>query len=155
MNPRTVSLAHAIRFLLYVLVGASGTIVNLVFFYLGEEFLGLPQLKTGLGFLDPLYLSVPFGYQIAIVWNYFLNNRITFRQQAHRGREMLRGFLWFEAFALLSLVLFWFLFQWMQALDFLDSILPHKQALLVYNALSVILSFMGKFLLNVRVTWKT
>ena len=155
MKSSVVSLAHGIRFLLYVLVGASGTIVNLVFFYLGEEVIGLPHLQTGLGFLDPLYLSVPFGYQVAIVWNYFLNNQITFRKEAHRGREMLRGFLWFEAFALLSLVLFWFLFQWMQALGFLDTILPQKQALLVYNALSVILSFVGKFLLNVRVTWKT
>ena len=142
-------------FMLYSLVGASGVFVNMGGFFLGEV-MGLPKINTGLSeHFDPLYLSVPFGIQISIISNYFLNNFITFYERRHRGMANVRGLVIFQIVSLLGLVVQMGVFQLLQNNGF-PGILAATDSLRKYinNAIAILVAMVSNFYLNVNFTWK-
>lgn len=70
------------RFFLFAVVGAFGLIVHFVALYAG----------TGL-FDLPFETAQPFAAVVAMVSNYFLNNRLAFRDRSLSGPALLRGLL--------------------------------------------------------------
>jgi dolichol-phosphate mannosyltransferase len=66
-------------FVRFVLVGASGTVVNLGFFSVG--------LHAGLN----KYLASPLAIEVSIIWNFLLNNYWTFRERKTRDRTGIKG----------------------------------------------------------------
>jgi len=143
-----------ITFLLFGIVGTSGLVINLIFFGLGE-YLGFPKFVTGISErIDPIYLSVPFGYQIAIFWNYFLNNRFTFKKERHHGYDRIKGFLYYEAFSLISLVIHWLVFQLLQNNYVFYGLVAEELRKYVSNSIGTIFAFLSNYFLNRKITWK-
>jgi len=75
----------SVRFLMFVLVGATGVVVNVVCL------LALRELVPAL----PFFRAQGLATLPAMVWNFFLNNRLTYRDQRLKGRAALRGLLMF------------------------------------------------------------
>jgi len=76
----------ATRFLLFMLVGASGLGVHLLAL---KGALGLPQLGFDLAQTCAAY--------VAMTWNFWLNNVLTYRDRRLRGPAILKGLLSFYA----------------------------------------------------------
>lgn len=74
----------SVRFLMFSLVGASGVVVHLA---------ALRFALTGLG-LD-FYAAQTLATFVAMTTNFFLNNRLTYRDRRLTGLAMLRGLLTF------------------------------------------------------------
>jgi dolichol-phosphate mannosyltransferase len=64
------------QFVKFGIVGASGTIVNLVIFTLLQRLTG-----------NPVWVDFSIGFMFGGVSNYFLNRAWTFRSSRHAGRE--------------------------------------------------------------------
>ncbi len=60
----------------FAIVGASGTLVNLIIFTLLQRFTHYP-----------IWVDFSIGFMVGGVSNYFLNRRWTFRSSRHAGRE--------------------------------------------------------------------
>jgi dolichol-phosphate mannosyltransferase len=74
------------RFLLFMLVGVSGLGVHLV------------ALKGGLGLAQLSFdLAQTWAATIAMTWNFFLNNWLTYRDRRLRGPALLKGLMSFYA----------------------------------------------------------
>ena len=75
------------RFVLYVMVGFSGVLLHGLILLLFYRFYGAP--------LEPVQAA---GTATAIVWNFFLNNLITYRDRKLKGwSSLLRGLLVYSA----------------------------------------------------------
>ncbi len=76
----------SIRFLMFGLVGASGVVVHLL------------SLKVVLDMLGaPFNAAQTIATFVAMTWNFYLNNRLTYRDRRLRGMAALRGLLTFYA----------------------------------------------------------
>lgn len=140
-------------FMQYVLVGGTGIIVNLTGFYLGE-LIGLPKIRTGLSdHLDPLYLSVPFGYQLAILSNYFLNNYITFFETRHKGRAIIKGIILFELISLLGLFVQTSVFQLLHTNNFMAGLIDESLRKYVNVGFGIVAATVSNYFLNINFTW--
>lgn len=139
-------------FMMYASVGCTGVLVNLLGFALGE-FLNLPRFNSGLPALDPLFLSVPFGIQISIITNYFLNNYITFYESRHKGAALLKGFVLFQIISMVGIIIQWSVFQLLQTNGFLEGILAENIRSYANNAIGIVLATVGNYYLNLNVTW--
>ncbi len=67
------------QFVKFGIVGASGTLVNLVIFTLLQRFTA-----------NPIWVDFSAGFMLGGVSNYFLNRAWTFRSSRHAGREGLQ-----------------------------------------------------------------
>ncbi|MCR9143815.1 MAG: glycosyltransferase family 2 protein [bacterium] len=139
-------------FMMYAFVGSTGVLVNLLGFALGE-FLRLPRFTSGLPALDPLYLSVPFGIQLSIITNYFLNNYITFYESRHKGSALVKGLVLFQIISMVGIVIQWSVFQLLQTNGFLAGMLEENLRSYANNAIGIILATVGNYYLNLNVTW--
>ncbi len=74
-----------VRFALFALIGGFGVVVNLLVLRIG--------LRTGLGFVRAEILATA----AAMLSNFFLNNRLTYRDRRLRGVRALRGLMAFCA----------------------------------------------------------
>lgn len=90
MNAWWIRLESSKTFIKFILVGATGVTVNLLFF---TVFLMWGMNK---------YLASPIAIELSIVWNFFLNNFWTFRKRNMRDRTRIRG-LKFNAVSLIAL----------------------------------------------------
>ena len=100
-------------------MGSTGVLVNAAGYLLGKH-LGLPKITTGISsHFDPLYTAVPFGYQMAILSNYLLNNYITFYESRHRGAAIMKGILLFELISFFGLLVHTGTFQLLHVNGFL------------------------------------
>jgi dolichol-phosphate mannosyltransferase len=140
-------------FLMYIFVGGTGVAVNLAGFAFGE-FIGLPRYTTGISALfDPLYLSVPFGIQISIISNYFLNNYITFFESRHKGSKLLTGFLVFQLISLLGLVIQMGVFQLLHVNGLLEGVIAEGLRKYFNNGIGIITATVSNYYLNMNFTW--
>ncbi len=140
-------------FFFYGLVGASGVLVNLIGFQIGE-LLGLPHVVTGLSpHIDPVYLAAPFGYQMAIVSNYVLNNYITFWERRRRGWQNLRAFLLFEYISLFGFVVHLAIFQLLQVNGFLYGFVGESIRGMINTGLATLVAMVTNYYLNTSFTW--
>ncbi len=89
-----------LTFAKYCLVGAAGVVVNLVGFYLAIMLLGE---RSASGFLG---LKVPFllGVESAIIFNFVVNNTLTFSLSRLRGAHAVVGFVTYNIACLLGTV---------------------------------------------------
>lgn len=76
----------SVRFLMFGMVGASGVIVHLA---------ALKLVLDGLGLM--FIASQTVATFVAMTWNFFLNNRLTYRDRRLRGLSIIRGLLTFYA----------------------------------------------------------
>jgi len=76
----------SVRFAMFVLVGASGLVVHLIAL---QSLLGTRQV----GF----YYAQTAATYVAMVWNFFVNNQLTYRDRRLHGRAALQGLLIFCA----------------------------------------------------------
>jgi len=81
------------KFLLFCLVGASGVVVHL-------GVLRVLLVLAGAGFVGAQSAAAA----VAMVWNYFLNNSLTYRECRLVGWKALRGFVSFMAICGLAAV---------------------------------------------------
>jgi dolichol-phosphate mannosyltransferase len=81
------------KLLLFCLVGASGVVVHL-------GILRVLLVLAGAGFVGAQSAAVA----VAMVWNYFLNNRLTYREYRLVGWKALRGLVSFVAICSLGAV---------------------------------------------------
>ena len=81
------------RFVLFSLVGASGVVVHL-------GVLRVLLVLAGAGFVGAQSAAVA----VAMVWNYFLNNKLTYREYRLVGWKTLRGLVSFMAICSLGAV---------------------------------------------------
>ncbi|MBU43441.1 MAG: hypothetical protein CMN76_09500 [Spirochaetaceae bacterium] len=141
-------------FVMYVIVGATGILVNFAGFQLGE-FLKLPKVHTGLSdMLDPLWLSVPFGYQLAILSNYLLNNYLTFYELRHRGWDLLKGLLYFEIISILGLLVQVSVFQLLETNGFMEGLVSPEFTRYPSLAAGIAAATVSNYFLNRNFTWK-
>lgn len=141
------------QFFLYALVGASGVIVNLIGFGIGE-LLDFPRIDTGLGpRFDPLYISVIFGIQLSIISNYLLNNYFTFFEERYRGVRLLWGFVIFELVSLFGIVIQVSVFQFLQNAEFL-AVLGSTLSKYANNAIAILVALVSNYFLNTNYTWR-
>lgn len=76
----------SVRFLMFGMVGASGVLVHLA------------ALKLVLDGLGIAFISAQtIATFVAMTWNFFLNNRLTYRDRRLRGLSVIRGLLTFYA----------------------------------------------------------
>ncbi|MBR33294.1 MAG: hypothetical protein CMN77_18485 [Spirochaetaceae bacterium] len=141
-------------FAMYVTVGATGIIVNSAGFYVGEA-LDFPRVDTGLlDALGPVHLSVPFGYQLAIVSNYLLNNYLTFFEVRHRGLDILKGLIYFELISLLGLFVQISVFQLLYTNGFLAGMDSEPISKYGSYAVGLAAATVSNYFLNKNFTWK-
>ena len=81
------------KFVLFSLVGASGVVVHL-------GVLRVLLVLAGAGFVGAQSVAVA----VAMVWNYFLNDRLTYREYRLVGWKTLRGLVSFMAICNLGAV---------------------------------------------------
>lgn len=140
-------------FLLYSLVGATGVVVNLIGFLIGES-LGFGQMNSGISVLDPISFSVLFGIELSIVSNFILNNYFTFYERRFEKWNALRGFLLFQTVSvwgiLLQILCFHFLYY-----SFFAGVesLGQFPAKFLCDIASILVAMASNYLLNSNVTW--
>ncbi|WP_312846843.1 glycosyltransferase family 2 protein [Stappia sediminis] len=76
----------SVRFLMFGMVGASGVLVHLAALKLVLDGLGVPFIS-----------AQTIATFVAMTWNFFLNNRLTYRDRRLRGLSVIRGLLTFYA----------------------------------------------------------
>ncbi|PJZ66487.1 glycosyltransferase family 2 protein [Leptospira wolffii] len=139
-------------FLLYCLVGATGVIVNLLGFLLGE-LLGFGQLNTGISFLDPISISVLFGIELSIVSNFILNNYFTFYERRFEKWNALRGLFLFHTVSVWGILLQILSFHYLYYSFSSDWNLVHIPIKFLCDMVSILVAMASNYLLNSNVTW--
>lgn len=143
------------HFVLYAGVGFTGMFINLAAFTLGE-FLQLPRIDTGfLKGLDPIWTSLPFGVQISILCNYFLNNYITFYETRYSGFfPHLKGFIRYQLISFLGLLIQWSVFQVLYSNAILENFVAPEFSKYVCNFIGILAATASNYHLNLNYTWK-
>ncbi len=101
-------------FLLYLMVGIFGVLVNSLLFTLFEA-LGAPQVTTGLNeALDPIYSSFVFSVALTTVLLFVINNEFTFWEQRYRSWSMFPAFLLYAVMMLVGTLVHVATFSWLQ-----------------------------------------
>ena len=143
-------------FVLYALIGFIGMFINQIGFGVGE-FIKLPHVYTGFfESLDPIWMAVPFGIELSIISNYFLNNYITFYENRRIGViNNIKGFLNFQTISLLGVIIQWSMFQVMLTHNFFGvTVKDFAYAKYLYNFIGIMAATASNYLLNVNYTWK-
>lgn len=147
----------SLEFIKYSMVGLSGVAVNLVFQFIGENYIFKAlALKPFLSFsgsgtallshISRSQVAVALAIEISIFWNFILNNWWTFKNYKISGFwKLIRGFIVFNfvclAGALINLSVF--------------SIAMEKLSMNIYvaNLTGIIFATMWNYLINVQTTW--
>ncbi len=142
-------------FFMYALVGISGIFVNMFGFAIGEYFIKLPHVMTGISDkIDPIYLSVPFGIQLSIITNYVLNNYITFFEIRHSGNKLLKGIIFFELISLFGLFIQFGVFQTLHTNGLFEGSMNEELRKFANNMIGIIAATATNYYLNLNITWK-
>ncbi|MCB1172003.1 MAG: glycosyltransferase family 2 protein [Leptospiraceae bacterium] len=140
-------------FMLYAMVGASGVFINFAGFWLGN-LLGLGAVQRSLPLIGHLELAAPFGIELSILSNYFLNNYITFYEFRHRGLwGNMRGLFEFQAISMLGFLIQWGVFQLLYSNGFLIDVLMEPWARYANYLIGIVIAMATNYYLNVNFTW--
>ena len=141
-------------FLLYVLVGIVGLVVNSVAFALAEA-AGFPLWTTGLNkAIDPIYTSFLFSVQLSILVLFVLNNEFTFWEDRYRGWKLVPAFLAYEVVSIIGTLIHVAVFTFLQNTGFLLSVLGAGPARVVHNLTGAVLALIVNWFLNTTYVWK-
>lgn len=140
-------------FLLYVLVGIVGLIVNSTAFWLAE-WVGFPMIDTGLNAeIDPIATSFIFSVQVSILVLFVLNNEFTFWEVRYRGWRLVPAFLVYEVMSLVGTGVHVAVFTFLQETGFLLTYLGGA-ARLVHNLVGAIVALIINWYLNTTYLWR-
>ncbi len=141
-------------FLLYVLVGIVGLVVNSVAFALAEA-AGFPLWTTGLNkAIDPIYTSFLFSVQLSIFVLFVLNNEFTFWEDRYRGWKLVPAFLAYEVVSIIGTLVHVAVFTFLQNTGFLLSVVGAGPARVVHNLTGAVLALIVNWFLNTTYVWK-
>ena len=141
-------------FLLYVLVGLVGLVVNSVAFAFAEA-AGFPLWTTGLNkAVDPIYTSFLFSVQLSILVLFVLNNEFTFWEDRYRGWKLVPAFLAYEVVSLIGTLIHVAVFTFLQNSGFLLSVVGAGPARVVHNLTGAVLALVVNWFLNTTYVWK-
>lgn len=139
------------QFVLYVLVGFSGLLVNLVVFSI-FELVDLGAIDVG--FSRPVRWSLLAGIQASIVSNFLLNNYFTFWERRFRRRQLLAGLLLFEVVSLLGVFVHVAIFQFLEQNEFGRNLFGSSLSRLVNDGIGFVVALISNYFLNVNYTWR-
>lgn len=141
-------------FLLYVLVGILGLVVNSLLFTLFEA-LGFPRVDTGLNeALDPIYSSFVAGVALTTLVLFVVNNEFTFWEQRYRGWHLLPAFLLYALMTLVGTLVHVAVFSWLQETGFLFDLVGEDAARVVHNLVGATVALVVNWYLNTTFVWK-
>ena len=155
VNALALRLGSAVSplFVKYCLVGASGVMVSLAVFGLGE-LAGLPTISLGVTpDLNPIYLSALAGIQASIVTNFLANNHFTFYDRRYRGWGLLGGLLLFQAVSVVGVFVQLAVFQLLHRNGFPTASADPDLAAAANNGVGLAVATVTNFFLNVSITW--
>ena len=140
-------------FLKYCLVGASGVLVSLAVYSIGE-LAGMPQVNPSFTpDLNPIYTSALLGIEISIITNFLANNHLTFYDNRYRGWGLLRGLLLFHAVSMVGVFVQLSVFQLLHRNGFPTESLDASPRAAVNNTIGLAFATVTNFFLNVSITW--
>ena len=142
------------EFVLYALVGATGAVVNLLVFTVAEA-IGLPNFRSGISvWIDPIEWSVLLAVQASIVWNFLLNNTFTFWERRFRGPQILYGFVLFQLFSVLGLIIHLGVFQFLQSTGWGFDLVGREPSRYLHHIAGLLVALVTNYFLNVNYTWR-
>jgi dolichol-phosphate mannosyltransferase len=140
-------------FLLYVLVGIVGLVVNSVAFWVAE-WIGFPMIDTGLNDeIDPIATSFIFSVQLSILVLFVLNNEFTFWEVRYRGWSRLPAFLVYEVMSLVGTGVHVAVFTFLQESGFLLTFLGGATRV-VHNLVGAVVALIINWYLNTTYLWR-
>ena len=141
-------------FLLYVMVGALGLVVNSTLFTLFEA-LGFPLINTGLNdALDPIYSSFVASVAVTTLLLFVVNNEFTFWEQRYTGWKMLPALLLFGLMTLVGTLVHVAVFSWLQETGFALALLGADAARVLHNLIGATVALVVNWYLNTSFVWK-
>jgi dolichol-phosphate mannosyltransferase len=141
-------------FLLYVLVGLVGLVVNSAVFSLAEA-AGVPQFTTGLNeALDPIYGSFVLSVAVSTVVVFALNNEFTFWEQRYSGWKLLPAFVVFVGMTIVGTLVHVGVFTYLQNIGLLLSVLGDAGARTFHNLIGAIVALIVNWYLNTTYLWR-
>ena len=141
-------------FLLYVLVGILGLVVNSLLFTLFEA-MGFPRVDTGLNeALDPIYSSFVAGVALTTLVLFVVNNEFTFWEQRYRGWHMVPALLLYALMTLVGTLVHVSVFSWLQETGFLFDLVGADAARVVHNLVGATVALVVNWYLNTTFVWK-
>ncbi len=140
-------------FLLYVLVGIVGLVVNSVAFWIAE-WIGFPMIDTGLNAeIDPIATSFIFSVQLSILVLFVLNNEFTFWEVRYRGWRLIPAFAVYEAMSLVGTGVHVAVFTFLQETGFLLTYLGGATRV-VHNLVGAVVALIINWYLNTTYLWR-
>jgi dolichol-phosphate mannosyltransferase len=140
-------------FLLYVLVGIVGLVVNSVAFWVAE-WIGFPTIDTGLNDeIDPIATSFIFSVQLSILVLFVLNNEFTFWELRYRGWSRLPAFAVYEVMSLVGTGVHVAVFTFLQESGFLLTFLGGATRI-VHNLIGAVVALIINWYLNTTYLWR-
>jgi dolichol-phosphate mannosyltransferase len=140
-------------FLLYVLVGIVGLVVNSVAFWVAE-WIGFPMIDTGLNDeIDPIATSFIFSVQLSILVLFVLNNEFTFWELRYRGWSRLPAFVVYEVMSLVGTGVHVAVFTFLQESGFLLTFLGGATRV-VHNLIGAVVALIINWYLNTTYLWR-
>jgi dolichol-phosphate mannosyltransferase len=141
-------------FLLYVMVGALGLVVNSTLFTLFEA-LGFPLINTGVNeALDPIYSSFVASVAVTTLLLFVVNNEFTFWEQRYTGWKMLPALLLFGLMTLVGTLVHVAVFSWLQETGFALALLGADAARVLHNLIGATVALVVNWYLNTSFVWK-
>ncbi|MFC5522066.1 GtrA family protein [Polaromonas jejuensis] len=129
------------RFIKFGVVGASGTVINIVVLYLAQEFLlrGIADFHTRLSY------SIALAITVATISNFYWNRRLTWRDRKHAAHySALFLFSKYVMAAALSIVIQSLLTKWL-------ALYLHY---IVANLVAIVIASAANFVANDRMTFR-
>ena len=141
-------------FLLYVLVGLVGLVVNSVVFSVAEA-AGVPQFTTGLNeALDPIYGSFVLSVAVSTVVVFTLNNEFTFWEQRYSGWKLAPAFVVFVGMTIVGTLVHVGVFTYLQNIGLLLSVLGDAGARTLHNLVGAVVALIVNWYLNTTYLWR-
>jgi len=141
-------------FLLYVLVGLVGLVVNSVVFSVAEA-AGVPQFTTGLNeALDPIYGSFVLSVAVSTIVVFVLNNEFTFWEQRYSGWKLLPAFGVFVGMTIVGTLVHVGVFTYLQNIGLLLSVLGEAGARTLHNLIGAVVALIVNWYLNTTYLWR-
>jgi dolichol-phosphate mannosyltransferase len=144
----SVSRYMSVRFIKFALVGASGTFVNLIVFFLLAKWSGLRDWRIS-----------ALATLLANFTNYLFNNAWTFVDRGHDGWSHVRGYLSYLGFSLVGLSASTLTFAGLTHAyaTYLGLLLWSKKATILalgFQLISILVGTVFNYELNKRFTWR-
>ena len=144
-----------VRFLQYCIVGGLGVFINLLGQYFSSEVFGWKLEKTNPEITLKPSLSIFFGFELSVLFNYILNNYWTFGDLKNQGFiSNLFGFLKFNTISIIGFIIqisIWS-FSLSLWLDYNSNFLFEYRTY-ICNLLGIIFATIGNYYLNKNFTW--